>query len=780
MGHGAEGPEVPLPVDLPDRDLAARPEDRSTRRQPASSARTDEGQTWEAISPDLTRNDAGHAGLLRRPDHEGQHGRRGTTAPSSRFAESPRRGGMLWAGTDDGLVQRLARRRARRGRTSRRRTCPSGAMVSSDRALAARPGGRLRGRHALQARRHAPVSLQDDRLREDVDEDRERHPGRRVHARRARGPRAPRASLRRHGDGRLRLVRRRRHVAAVPAESAGRARHGPHDQGRRPRRRDAGPRVLDPRRRRAPRDVERGRREERAAPFPPESGRAIRFDRRLFGPGTRPPSRRRTEPARGRSHRVLAEGRAPEEGHGKGCGRDRDPRRGQGSPPLHERKARRGGRARGGPQRRRREASRAEAGPQSFRVGPSHVEAVARSKGHPLGQQGRPAGRARHVHRAIEEGRDRSDRAARGAREPESQGLACRSEEAGGFSRGSARPPFGDARSRARLPRRQAPGEGDRGAGREARQEGATRPEGQGVVREALGPRGKAREPESQERAGRAELPAAARSSVRRCRERRLLGRGGALEGRHRVPRRAGGPPLRPEETAQGRSRHRPCGLQQDGSGAGHPARRGVAERAEALRRPMDLSRRDTLRVFGATAAGALLGTSGAGASPEPILRAIPSSGERIPVVGLGTWSTFDVGSAAARAPLEEVLARFVERGGRVVDSSPMYGQSEEVVGAIAAKRGLTDRLFLATKVWTRGREAGLRQIETSERLLGTEASRSPPGAQPARPRDAPRDASRDEGRGTRALHRRHALHRERVSRSSSASFCGKSWTSSR
>lgn len=135
----------------------------------------------------------------------------------------------------------------------------------------------------------------------------------------------------------------------------------------------------------------------------------------------------------------------------------------------------------------------------------------------------------------------------------------------------------------------------------------------------------------------------------------------------------------------------------------------------------MDLSRRDTLRVFGATAAGALLGASGAGAVPEPALRAIPSSGERIPVVGLGTWSTFDVDSSpAARAPLEDVLARFVERGGRVVDSSPMYGRSEEVVGAVAAKMGLAGKLFLATKVWTRGREAGLRQMETSERLLGT------------------------------------------------------------
>jgi diketogulonate reductase-like aldo/keto reductase len=133
------------------------------------------------------------------------------------------------------------------------------------------------------------------------------------------------------------------------------------------------------------------------------------------------------------------------------------------------------------------------------------------------------------------------------------------------------------------------------------------------------------------------------------------------------------------------------------------------------------LSRRDTLRVFGATAAGALLGRSGPGASPEPLLRAIPSSGERIPVVGLGTWSTFDVGSSAAeRQPLEEVLTRFSERGGRVVDSSPMYGRSEAVVGEIAAKRGITGKLFLATKVWTLRRAAGIEQMETSERLLGT------------------------------------------------------------
>ncbi|HEX5854663.1 MAG TPA: aldo/keto reductase [Thermoanaerobaculia bacterium] len=133
----------------------------------------------------------------------------------------------------------------------------------------------------------------------------------------------------------------------------------------------------------------------------------------------------------------------------------------------------------------------------------------------------------------------------------------------------------------------------------------------------------------------------------------------------------------------------------------------------------MDLSRRDTLRVFGATAAGAFLGASGAGASPGPRTRAIPSSGEQIPVVGLGTFATFDAGSSAAeRKPLEEVLARFAERGGRVVDSSPMYGRSEAVVGEVAAKLGLAGRLFLATKVWTRGRQAGIAQMETSERLL--------------------------------------------------------------
>ena len=101
--------------------------------------------------------------------------------------------------------------------------------------------------------------------------------------------------------------------------------------------------------------------------------------------------------------------------------------------------------------------------------------------------------------------------------------------------------------------------------------------------------------------------------------------------------------------------------------------------------------------------------------------RPIPSSGEKLPVIGLGTWQTFDVGaSAAERAPLEEVLRTFVQCGGRVVDSSPMYGRAEGVVGDLAAKLDLADSLFMATKVWTAGREAGIKSMERSMDLLKT------------------------------------------------------------
>ncbi len=102
--------------------------------------------------------------------------------------------------------------------------------------------------------------------------------------------------------------------------------------------------------------------------------------------------------------------------------------------------------------------------------------------------------------------------------------------------------------------------------------------------------------------------------------------------------------------------------------------------------------------------------------------RRIPRTGESIPAIGLGTWQVFDVaGDDRAMAPARETLRVFVEKGGRVVDSSPMYGSSESVTGRLAAELGAREKLFVATKVWTTGRQAGIRQMEESLRKLGVE-----------------------------------------------------------
>jgi diketogulonate reductase-like aldo/keto reductase len=108
-------------------------------------------------------------------------------------------------------------------------------------------------------------------------------------------------------------------------------------------------------------------------------------------------------------------------------------------------------------------------------------------------------------------------------------------------------------------------------------------------------------------------------------------------------------------------------------------------------------------------------------ATVAPLKRAIPKTGELLHAVGLGTWQTFDVGGdARGRAAAREVLARFVKAGGQVVDSSPMYASSESVVGDLVADLGAEKSLFLATKVWTSGREAGIRQMEESLRRMRT------------------------------------------------------------
>ena len=99
--------------------------------------------------------------------------------------------------------------------------------------------------------------------------------------------------------------------------------------------------------------------------------------------------------------------------------------------------------------------------------------------------------------------------------------------------------------------------------------------------------------------------------------------------------------------------------------------------------------------------------------------RPIPASGELLPAVGLGTYQSFDVGRGATeRDPVKEVLRLFVEQGGKVVDSSPMYGPSESVLGDLSTELGVTSRLFMATKVWTSGREDGIRQMEESFRRM--------------------------------------------------------------
>ena len=101
--------------------------------------------------------------------------------------------------------------------------------------------------------------------------------------------------------------------------------------------------------------------------------------------------------------------------------------------------------------------------------------------------------------------------------------------------------------------------------------------------------------------------------------------------------------------------------------------------------------------------------------------RAIPSSSERLPVIGLGTWRTFDPPKItdAALAPIEGTVAAFVQAGGRVIDTSPMYGKAQTITGLVTAKLAVNQDLFIATKVWTTGHEAGIRQMEESMRLLG-------------------------------------------------------------
>ena len=102
------------------------------------------------------------------------------------------------------------------------------------------------------------------------------------------------------------------------------------------------------------------------------------------------------------------------------------------------------------------------------------------------------------------------------------------------------------------------------------------------------------------------------------------------------------------------------------------------------------------------------------------IRRTVGQTAVSLPVVGLGTWQTFDVGtSAKERATLEACVAELASAGGEMIDSSPMYGRAEQVAGDIVAKLGIRDRVFIATKVWTSGRRQGIEQMTESMRRLG-------------------------------------------------------------
>ena len=137
-------------------------------------------------------------------------------------------------------------------------------------------------------------------------------------------------------------------------------------------------------------------------------------------------------------------------------------------------------------------------------------------------------------------------------------------------------------------------------------------------------------------------------------------------------------------------------------------------------------SRRAWLKIMLAAGAGTAFGALPALApaktnSNTQLMRAIPKGGEQIPAMGMGTANSFHVGaSAAARAPVKEVLRLFIDTGGRVIDTSPMYGSAETVTGDLAAELGIQKDLFIATKVWTDGRVAGEKQMETSMERLRT------------------------------------------------------------
>ena len=122
------------------------------------------------------------------------------------------------------------------------------------------------------------------------------------------------------------------------------------------------------------------------------------------------------------------------------------------------------------------------------------------------------------------------------------------------------------------------------------------------------------------------------------------------------------------------------------------------------------------------TLLGSVPGTLLARATSTMHTARIPTTGEQLPVIGLGTYSVFDVASTAeAIAERREIVDRLTTQGGSVIDTSPMYNRSEAVIGDVIEARAARDDLFLATKVWTDGRESGISQMQRSFELMKTD-----------------------------------------------------------
>lgn len=134
------------------------------------------------------------------------------------------------------------------------------------------------------------------------------------------------------------------------------------------------------------------------------------------------------------------------------------------------------------------------------------------------------------------------------------------------------------------------------------------------------------------------------------------------------------------------------------------------------------ISRRDMLKQSSFASLGMLSGPllHQLYSKASMLKRTFPSTGETLPVVGLGSWQQFDVGiSDAERQPLRDVLRQMHQQGGKLIDASPMYGRAEQVIGDLTTAQNLNDNFFLATKVWTSGRQAGVSQMEDSLRKMG-------------------------------------------------------------